>query len=39
VTAALQLSEKLHHFTHDAALTMAAVLAMLVLFAYWILKT
>jgi hypothetical protein len=39
VIAAIQTFAKLGHFTHDAALTMAAVLAVLVLFAYWILKT
>lgn len=37
--AALELATKLGRFSHDAATTMAAVLAVVVLFAYWILKT
>jgi hypothetical protein len=39
VTAAIETFAKLGHFTHDTALTMAAVFVMLVLTAYWILKT
>jgi len=39
MTAALEIVAKLGHFNHDAATTMAAVLAAVVLMAYWILKT
>lgn len=39
VIALIATFSKLGHFTHDAILTLAAVLAVLVLFAYWILKT
>jgi len=39
VIAALELSEKLRHVSHDSVTTMAAILACVVLFAYWILKT
>jgi hypothetical protein len=39
VIAAIEISAKLGHFTHDAAMTMAAVLVLLVLMVYWILKT
>jgi hypothetical protein len=39
MTAALEAATKLGHFNHDAAMTMAAVLAVVVLMAYWILKT
>ena len=31
--------DKLGHFNHDVATTMAAVLVVMVLLAYWILKT
>jgi hypothetical protein len=31
--------DKLGHFNHDAATTMAAALVVMVLLAYWILKT
>jgi hypothetical protein len=31
--------DKLGHFTHDTATTMAAALVVMVLLAYWILKT
>ena len=37
--AAIEAAAKLGHFNHDAAMTMAAVLAAVVLMAYWILKT
>ena len=39
VTATLEIVAKLGHFNHDAATTMAAVLAVVVLMAYWILRT
>jgi hypothetical protein len=39
VIGAIEIYGKLGHFSHDAAMTMAAVLAVLVLMAYWILKT
>jgi hypothetical protein len=39
VTATLELSTKLHHFSHDSVTTMAAILATVAVFAYWILKT
>ena len=39
VIAALQLSDKLSHATHDSVVTMAAILACVALFAYWILRT
>jgi hypothetical protein len=38
VIAALGLSDKLSHFTHDSIAAMVAILATLVLLAYWILK-
>ena len=38
VFAALELSEKLRHFSHDSVTTMVAILACVVLFAYWILR-
>jgi hypothetical protein len=37
--AAVDLLAKLGRFNHDAATTMAALLAALVLMAYWILRT
>jgi hypothetical protein len=37
--AALELATKLGRFNHDAMTTMAAVLAVVALMAYWILKT
>ncbi len=37
--AALGLSDKLSHFTHDSITAMAAILACVALLAYWILKT
>ena len=38
MTAALEAVAKLGHFNHGAVTTMAAVLAAVVLMAYWILK-
>ena len=39
MAAALEIVAKLGHFSHDAVTTMAAVLAAVVLMAYWILRT
>ena len=39
VIAALEIIAKLGHLSHDAVTTMAAVLAAVVLMAYWVLKT
>jgi hypothetical protein len=37
--AALELATKLGRFNHDAVTTMAAILTVVVLMAYWILKS
>lgn len=39
VIAALEISSKLRHFTHDSVTAMVAILVTLALLAYWILKT
>jgi hypothetical protein len=39
MTAVIPFGAQLGHFSHDAAMTMAAVLVVLVVVAYWILKT
>jgi hypothetical protein len=39
MTEMIPLAAQLGRFTHDTAITMAAVLVVLVAVAYWILKT